>query len=365
MKHKLWAKSLYTTALLGFFLGQAALSTAQELIHPYESTESTVDSTLSTTSASVSTTGTGAAILLLVDKDTTGTTNLTNALSAAGFNVTRRPPPEYTWDTTNPPLTDFDCVIHLNGNTYQVPLPVTAQTALVDFVRNGGGFIGSQWNGYERATNRQVDMNDLVLQLWPGPRNCGSCSQAWLTVAGQESHPVLDGIPSEFSFSADGHSDGQQVQFDVDPSTVLMRSNYGGPAVLVREFAEGRVVNFAHADNYFGIGRALQDLNIQKLYTNAATWACISRIIEGVGFEAPLDQGPVLVNKHRVLPMKAELLEEGLPVTDLDIVAPPVIEVVFSSATPPNDPIDVTDDALTAGLGTDGNQFVFTDESKW
>ncbi len=28
-------------------------------------------------------------------------------------------------------------------------------------------------------------------------------------------------------------------------------------------------------------------------------------------------------------------------------------------------PIDVTDDALSAGEGTEGNQFVFTDDNKW
>ena len=208
-------------------------------------------------------------------------------------------------------------------------------------------------------------MNDLVLQLWPGPRNCGTCTQDWIIETGQEGHPVLVGVPSQFTFSADGHSDGQQVTFDVDPSIVLMRSNYGGPAVLAREFADGRVVNFAHADNYLGVGRALQDLNIQKLYTNAASWTCIRRTIGGAGFAPPLDQVAVTVRQNRVLPLKAKLVEEGLPITDTDIVAPPVIEVVFSPSTPPSDPVDVTDDALIAGLGTEGNQFVFTGESKW
>ena len=176
---------------------------------------------------------------------------------------------------------------------------------------------------------------------------------------------MLDGVPGSFSFFADGHDAGAQVHFDVAPSTVLMRVPSGGPAVLSREFADGRVVNFSHAANYLRRGLTLQDLNIQKLYTSAASWACISRVIEGVGFEPPLDQGAVMVHKHRVLPMKAALLEEGLAITGLDIVAPPVIEVLFSSAAPPSDPVDVTDDALTAGLGTDGNQFVFTDDGKW
>lgn len=64
-------------------------------------------------------------------------------------------------------MAGFDVVIHLNGPTFYTPLPVTAQTALVEFVRNyGGGFIGGQLNRYEQVSEQQVDMSDLVLQLW-------------------------------------------------------------------------------------------------------------------------------------------------------------------------------------------------------
>ena len=48
--------------------------------------------------------------------------------------------------------------------------------------------------------------------------------------------------------------------------------------------------------------------------------------------------------------------------TDADIVAPPVIQVSFDSGG--DSAVDVTDDALPAGQGTDGNQFSFSG-SKW
>ena len=82
------------------------------------------------------------------------------------------------------------------------------------------------------------------------------------------------------------------------------------------------------------------------------------------GFEPPMDKGAVKVKKNRVLPLKAELLDgDGNPVTDADITAAPVIQVMFSSSGTA-EAVDVTDEALSAGQGTDGNQFEFSD-GKW
>jgi hypothetical protein len=83
------------------------------------------------------------------------------------------------------------------------------------------------------------------------------------------------------------------------------------------------------------------------------------------GFEPPMAAGPVTVKKNRALPHKAQLLDvDGYAVTDADIAAPPVIQVLFDSGSG-GDPIDVTDDALPAGQGTEGNQFVYTEDEKW
>jgi len=83
-----------------------------------------------------------------------------------------------------------------------------------------------------------------------------------------------------------------------------------------------------------------------------------------IGFDPPMDKGPVKVKKNRVLPLKAELVDaDGYPVTNTDVIAPPLIQVMFDSGTG-GDAVDVTDDALAAGHGTDGNQFEFSD-GKW
>jgi hypothetical protein len=85
-----------------------------------------------------------------------------------------------------------------------------------------------------------------------------------------------------------------------------------------------------------------------------------------VGFEPPMNNGPVTVKgKNRALPFKAELEKDGSPITDADIAAAPVIQVLFVSEGG-GDPVDVTEDALPAGQGTEGNQFVYTEEDgKW
>jgi len=211
-------------------------------------------------------------ILLLADVSAPSTTALVNALTAAGKTVTVHAP-EYTWDTTNPALTDFSCVIHLDGATYGTPLPAQSQTALENFVSNGGGFIGSQWDGFERSQNIQTGMPNLVLQLWntPNSQNCGGCNITYNRVPGQETHPVLAGVPFSFTFFADGHDAGTAVQYTTNPSTVLMTVPAGGPAVLVRQFGNGRVVNFSWAPNY-GTTSTLLDPNVQKLYINAVNW---------------------------------------------------------------------------------------------
>jgi hypothetical protein len=192
--------------------------------------------------------------------------------------VTLRPAPEYTWDGTNPALDEYDVVIHLNGNTFGEgqALSATAQSALVDFVMNGGAYVGAQWNSYE-ATGAQGVMQDLVLAGFPGSveENCASCPITYSIAAGQEAHALVAGLPSEFTFEADGHMGGPQVEFGSEPSTVIMQLPSGTPGVLVRNLGAGKVVNFSFAPNYSlaGEGHTLQDGNVRQLYVNAVQWA--------------------------------------------------------------------------------------------
>ncbi len=220
--------------------------------------------------------GTGPKVLILADVDGPSTTALANSIVNAGFHVGVKRAPEYNWFGTNPSLDGYDVVIHLNGFTYNIPLAQSAQSALKTFVSNGGGFVGSQWNGYEEAANQQTGMSELVLlssNLAEGG-SCGQCEVTYNTVPGQESHPVLAGLPSSFTIFADGHDASPKA--GNDPSTVvLMTVPSGGPAVLASQFGSGKVVNFSFAPNYadFQVDRhSLEDLKVQELYVNAVRW---------------------------------------------------------------------------------------------
>ena len=109
-----------------------------------------------------------------------------------------------------------------------------------------------------------------------------------------------------------------------------------------------------HGDNPGGTGDAVSDDVDYDPWTPG---------YHSSGFEPPMDKGAVKVKKNRVLPLKAELLDvDGNPVTDADITAPPVIQVIFIPTV--GDAEDVTDEALSAGQGDNGNQFVYTG-SQW
>jgi hypothetical protein len=266
---------------------EPAVSPASVRLHPYLPPK--LSQTASGTgflrvgqSAQLVSLGTGTAsasrILLLGDADGASTTTLANSIADAGFLVTVRPAPEYTWDGTNPSLDGFDLVIHLNGNTVgpDFLLSADAQAALVNFVRNGGGFIGSQWSGYETGIGQDV-MQDLVLMGFDGDvnENCFSCAMTYTLVSELQNHPVLDGIPSSFSFEADGHVSGGLVDFQTDASVVLMQVPSGAPGVAVRSLSAGKIVNFSFAPNYGlgGDGQTLLNPTIRQLYVNAVRWA--------------------------------------------------------------------------------------------
>ena len=274
-------------------------------------------SSVSAASASLSTSGPN--VLLLADVDGPTTTALATSLADAGFNVGVRPAPEYNWFGSNPPLDGYEVVIHLNGATYNTPLASNAQSTLSSFVNNGGGFIGAQWNGYEEGVGQQTDMTDLVLQGMMDEQgdNCADCDVTYTAVAGQESHPVLAGIPSSFTFHADGHDASTKLALDGDPSTaVLMRSPAGGPGVIVRQVGGGKVVNFGFAPNYaMGEARTLSDPNVQRLYINAARWLSGTTPTPGSGTmdsdaDGAIDGSDNCVNSYN--PDQADLDHDGV-----------------------------------------------------
>ena len=76
-----------------------------------------------------------------------------------------------------------------------------------------------------------------------------------------------------------------------------------------------------------------------------------------------MDSGPVTVKRSRALPLKAVLIDSGIELTALDLPAPPVLQVTFAGVESTT-AVDVSDEAIPVGQGTDGNQFVYSDD-RW
>jgi len=205
-------------------------------------------------------------VLLIWDENNTPTASLQTSLENAGLTVALSDTNESLYDGTNPSPQDFATVIHLNGTTYQNKMLTTGQQALVDFVYDGGGYIHTEWNAYQINQNQMMLMRDLILF----DRTSGSEGVlTWDVNASEINHPVLNGIPSSFSFDG-GMNEGTVHPFSIDPSVVLMTAS-AGDMVAVREFGMGRIVGFAHAANYSSY-ETLLDPNIQQLFVNAAIW---------------------------------------------------------------------------------------------
>ena len=167
--------------------------------------------------------------------------------------------------------------------------------------------------------------------------------------------------------------DGSNVHFFVD--TVPRGSstwNLGpitttGPLYIGRD-VQAPTMRFVNGiiDELALYNRVLSQEEIEQHYQNGVSGQGYEVAqLECIGFEPPMAAGPVRVKKNRALPHKAYLYDDdNLPVTDADIAALPVIQVLYDSGEG-GDPLDVTDDALPAGEGTEGNQFVYTADEKW
>ncbi|MEZ4721512.1 MAG: T9SS type A sorting domain-containing protein [Flavobacteriales bacterium] len=209
----------------------------------------------------------GQNVLILWDDSptNTNTVSLKSYLIASGMSVTMSPTSETGFTGSNPSLTSFDAVIHLNGTTYSTDMPTAGQLALVNFVQNDHGlFIGMDWNSWEYISpqNRLQSMVDLILTTRVGYGTTCNFSVA----SGQSSHPVLSGVSSAFGFLG-SFSTGALRSFSTQPSTILMYNNSTTPGVVVRDFGNGHILNLTTAGNYGG-DNALSNSQIKLIIKN-------------------------------------------------------------------------------------------------
>ena len=209
-------------------------------------------------------------VLIIWDDSATNTHTvaLKTALGNAGFNVTMSNTSETSYDGTNPALSNFNAVIHLNGTTHSAEMPNAGQTALVNFVNTQGGiYFHSEWLAYQRGQSKYSTMSELILLQRAGG---GEGNLTYTEVSAQSSHRILENIPSSFSFDS-GYNVGTAKSFGSNPVTVLM-THSSNDAVVIRSYGNGKIMAMNNAGNYAS-KTTLSNANIQQLYINAIEWA--------------------------------------------------------------------------------------------
>ncbi|MCH7410711.1 PKD domain-containing protein [Belliella sp. DSM 111904] len=168
-------------------------------------------------------------------------------------------------------LNDYEVVVHMNGETYGTPMPSAGQTALMDFVNSGGGYLGGEWLSFERSSH--TIMHDLILL----ERLSGVTQILTFNKVSNLSHPITDNLPSNFSTSsAYGRSPGRIPANLISEVTVLMTSPFNSgdsPSVVFRELERGRVVFFDHTVGVYGSSNPyINDPNMLELYLSSINW---------------------------------------------------------------------------------------------
>lgn len=212
----------------------------------------------------------GPKVLLLWDTQGVQTENLKHSLEANSLEVVLSQTNETGYDGTNPPLAGFDVVVHLNGTTYNAEMNPAGQKALVQFVKDGGGYIHHEWNAYQLTMNQMALMRDLILF----DRTSGYSGKIVVTrLKGQNMHPVVWEIPPGFEMNG-GCNIGKAHKFEQNPVTVLAADQNGNDAIAVRDFGLGRIVGFHHGGNWGWSGEQLmKKREARRLFVDAVMWA--------------------------------------------------------------------------------------------
>ncbi len=187
-------------------------------------------------------------------------------------------------------------------------------------------------------------------------------SSGWEPTAGQWYHIAIVARISEQE--VDFYVDGTKISSEPCIDCVLHPNTEGIKVGKSNE--SGAFYHFPGLlDEMALFNRALDSIEVQQMYLDGLNGKGYCDVVPSFssptnGFESPIGNEPVIVKKNRVLPLKVALRNENNDVIgDDNITSPPVLQVIYNSGIPEEDPVDVTEDTLSAGWGTEGNVFEY------
>jgi len=155
--------------------------------------------------------------------DTEAETQVKQALEDAGHTVTFGG--LYNeWDGITPDIQGFDVTVLLNGEGYGYLLQTDADTAIDQFVSNGGGLIMTEWTAYDVYYDYK---SATIANLMPVASPDGDYSYGFTWRVIDKSHPLANGIPASW--------------YDAAASSYV--NPKAGTCVVMQGIFEGRVGN--------------------------------------------------------------------------------------------------------------------------
>jgi hypothetical protein len=188
-----------------------------------------------------------------------------NALLAGGHTTVTIGSSISTFDGTG--LTGYNAVVLLDGDltTGGYQMPAAGQSALLNFVNNGGGLVTGEWANWSNAF--YSNMSTLAVAFPVVPTTVFDYASP-LTYSRLVPNSILDnGTPSSFTFAADNDG-GTENQFAPKPGATAFFASSGGDSsdgLIGEAYGSGSVFSFSTL-----IGSSeLTDPNYAQLFSNS------------------------------------------------------------------------------------------------
>jgi len=231
-----------------------------------------------------------------------------------------KPDPDF-----KPEFANYDVVVS-NFGYGAADWPVETQTAFVDFMKSGGGFVSihaadnsfPKWKEYNEmiglggwgARNEKDgpyvyynDDGEIVRDDSKGNGGGHGPQHEFSIVIRDEKHPITDGLPAEFMHTKDelyerlrGPAENMNILATAYASPKFKGSGRHEPTMMTIEFGEGRVFHstLGHADYSF------ECVGFQTLFLRGTEWAATGKVT----IDAPEDFPTA--NKSASRPYKAQ-----------------------------------------------------------
>jgi len=210
-------------------------------------------------------------VLLLSDTNTAVVQKLVTSLQTAGLTVDYVSGGITNYDGA-PAATSYGSIVLITGNSHEINMPSSGQTAILNAQRNSGtGVVMTEWAANHVLHSRWSILSPLLL----APRNGGETKIMSHTLISR-GHSIWKGLPTSFNTTVKiGYS---KLGASINATVVAHSSSANTPAVIVRPSYgnAGRIVQLAHAGHYSGFNYE-NDINLVTMMINAIKWA--SKII--------------------------------------------------------------------------------------